>query len=140
MFNDLSECQETNEKISLMISQADEQLKDGTLNISDYRVLLAEVQFKSQKVFRDCSNLLQVVQINEASKLREAQRRDEQENWSESNCWHDEDSQGNYFSTHIERNVLHGFFLSLCIYYAVFYDFMLIYFAFCLVRFRQGQS
>jgi len=94
IFSDMSEGQETNEKISMMISQADEQLENGTLNITDYKALLRQVNSEPIKIVRNCSNLLQVVQINEASKLREAQRRDEQENWSEASFWPDDDSQG----------------------------------------------
>jgi hypothetical protein len=95
MFSDLNEGQEeANEKISMMISQADEQLKNGTLNMNDYRALLREVNSRSLRRRRACSNVFQVVQINEANKLREAQRRDEQENWADSNSWQDEDSQG----------------------------------------------
>jgi hypothetical protein len=95
MFSDLNEGQEeANEKISMMISQADEQLKNGTLNMNDYRALLREVNSRSLRRLGACSNVFQVVQINEANKLREAQRRDEQENWADSSSWQDEDSQG----------------------------------------------
>lgn len=94
MFSDLNEGQEASEKISMMISQADEQLKNGTMSMNDYRTLLREVNSRLIRRDRNCSNVLQVVQINEASKLREAQRRDEQENWPDSNSWQDEDSQG----------------------------------------------
>jgi hypothetical protein len=94
MFSDLNEGQEANEKISMMISQADEQLKNGTLNMNDYRALLREVRARSMGKRSACTNLFQVVQINEDNKLREAQRRDEQETWTDSNSWQDEDSQG----------------------------------------------
>jgi hypothetical protein len=88
------EGQETNEKISMMISQADEQLQNGTLNMNDYSILLREVNSRTSQRHRGCSNIFQVVEINEANKLREAQKRDEQENWTESTSWPDEDSQG----------------------------------------------
>ncbi|XP_059484388.1 uncharacterized protein LOC132201872 isoform X2 [Neocloeon triangulifer] len=68
--------QDNSEKITMMIAQADEQLNNGTLNMTEYKTLLKEV-----------------VQLNEANKLREAKRRDEQENWSDP-TWQDEDSRG----------------------------------------------
>lgn len=108
MFSDLNEGQEANEKISMMISQADEQLKNGTLNMNGYRALLREVNSSSIRSRRACSNVFQVVQINEDNKLREAQRRDEQD-WTD-NSWQDDDSQGKLLLLSSIQN-LHGFIL-----------------------------
>ncbi|XP_065337867.1 pre-mRNA cleavage complex 2 protein Pcf11-like isoform X1 [Cloeon dipterum] len=86
------DAQDNSEKINLMIAQADEQLNNGTLNMTEYKALLR-----------------QVVQLNEASKLREAQRRDEQENWQGGGSpWQDEDSRDSGKASPEDQNAREG--------------------------------